>query len=139
MGILSLSLVFLLKFQNSGSQVMRKMISKVTPHPEKKKSPLFYRTIGSANSGQEAGRPTPSSKGRQTFTVELLVTTKKQRAKDVVQDLRVAGIKAFYTTFKSRGRVFYKVRSGLFRDTKKANQHKSRLARQNFHGKIRNL
>ena len=50
------------------------------------------------------------------YTVELRVSTNEKDAQRLVKSLSLQGIDSFYTPLNNRGRVEYRVRSGVYDD-----------------------
>lgn len=141
MGTIALVLgIFILSTDRRVASV-DEVIAKVVPK-SLRDDPLFYRTIGSQKSPDgKAPAPFDPESRVKTYTVEVQVTTRKDRAKELVQKLQENGFRSFYTAYTNpNGRVFYKVRTGIFKDENTANIHAKNLKKNNFKGiKVRSL
>lgn len=120
-----------------------KMVSQKRPAPLQQDTPLFYRTIGEKIDGNLKGISTKSVSAPNVgskFTIEVLVTTQRDRATDIVKELKTMGVDAFYSAFNQKGTVFYKVRSGLFSTEMEANLHLKKISTKKYSGlKVRKL
>ena len=120
---------------------VKKMVAKIVPESFYEK-PLFYKTIGGNSPGDADGAVSERTDKSQAsmYTVEVLVTTKKRRASDLVKQLKAQGIKGYYTSYNNNGRIFYKVRTGLFRTKKHAERHRHAIMSKRYTGvKVRAL
>ena len=57
---------------------------------------------------------TPELIPTQQFTVEIAVLENKEKALELVQNLNSKGLVAYYTTYNSKGLVYFRVRHGVF-------------------------
>lgn len=121
----------------------KKVVSHKTRAPLQRDIPLFYRTIGEKiDRNLKANAPKASSVANvgSKFTIEVLVTTQRERAQDIVKELKTMGVDAFYSAFNQNGTVFYKVRSGIFSTEMEANLHLKKISTKKYNGlKVRKL
>ncbi len=121
---LVLYLGFGLKFENP------KNGGKNTSDPEASARHTFYRHIGATSSKVSKAQEIPAS-FIDKYTLELKVVTRQEDAERVVNDLAKQGVKAYYTPFQSHGKVFYRIRQGLYGslETAEAQAKQLKLAR----------
>lgn len=104
---LVLYLGFGLKFQNPENS---KKIASGSNGPN---GHTFYRHVGATSPKLSEPRQA-SATFVDKYTLELKVVTLQNEAERVVNDLAKQGIKAYYTPFQSHGKVFYRIRQGLY-------------------------
>jgi cell division septation protein DedD len=121
--VLTLSGVFILgfgiKFQSSPSNGEGK-----TSKPTQQ---LFYKSIGQTSPALEKKTPAAQTTFSHKFTIELKVVNKREEAEALISKLEKQGIKAYFTPFNSRGRVFYRVRQGIYTTEASAQQFAAKL------------
>lgn len=94
---------------------------------------LFYKRLGTSPIvNNEIKTNGAKSKGPgDGYTIEIKVTETRQEAEQLIDSLREKGVDAYYTPIAVRGRVQYRVRYGIYSDSKSA-QAASRKIDQGF-------
>ena len=78
---------------------------------------VFYKTIGGAPEGTV---PAPNLATKQSYTLEIKVTSTREDAEKVIDGLTAQGVEAYYTPLSRQGHVVYRVRRGVFTSHKAA-------------------
>lgn len=80
---------------------------------------FFYKSLGKTPEGFEekaGGRRI----ARVNYTLEIKVADSRKEAEKVIDMLSDLGVEAYYTPLSRKGRVVYRVRSGVFQSKKTA-------------------
>jgi cell division septation protein DedD len=81
--------------------------------------PVFYQSIGGLSRPAKSGTTTTTNLGER-YAVEIKVVSEQSEAERMLTDLAKQGIQAYYTPFNSRGRVYFRIRTGAYPDRQAA-------------------
>lgn len=96
--------------------------------------PVFYTELGQTPS------ETTATNGPAQFTIEIAKVETQSAAEEWVQRLTALGIDGYYTPLHSHGKVFYRVRAGVFQQEGEAMEMAKNLQDQHhISGEARKL
>ncbi len=71
---------------------------------------LFYNTVG----GSPESTPAPQSESSMDgYVVELQTVFSREEAEATVSDLNTRGLEAYYSPYRFKGRVYFRIRCGF--------------------------
>jgi cell division septation protein DedD len=122
-------LAFYEKLSSKKEEVKRKgPLGGKVENPKGQPAPARPESVsrGAAQVRKEGDAPVAAN--GMKFTVQLASLEDRAKAESMIKDLRDKGFDGYFYEVKVKGRTFYRVRCGIFKDREEAGAHAKRLA-----------